>query len=73
MTSSYPSEASSLLRAVVQASDRRSFMFLGRAERNGLSLGEELPAQFLVGYRFCQVVLDLATAPQEIIPEGTPP
>ena len=48
-------------------------MFLGRAERNGLSLGEELPAQFLVGYRFCQVVLDLATAPQEIIPESTLP
>jgi len=44
-------------------------MFLGRAERNGLSLGEEQPAQFLVGDRLCQAVLDLSTASQEIIPE----
>ena len=48
-------------------------MFLGRAERNGLSLGEELPAQFLVGYRFCQVVFDLATASPQLIPESALP
>ena len=40
-------------------------MFLGRAgapRPDGLSPGEELPAQFLVGYRLCQMVLDLPTA-----------
>ena len=41
----------------------------GAVGPDGLSPGEELPAQFLVGDRLRQMVLDLPTASQEVIPE----